>query len=214
MNQEKIMAKQIEGVYEKLFQCAKKEFLEKGFKDASLRVIAQEAGTSTGSIYTRFNDKEGLFDAIVNPVVEEMKERFFTVLDNFEQVDDSRKEELMPEYSCRGMQELLDFIYEHFDEFRLLLDASYGTRFQNFMDALIESEVSSTYRYMKVIGCESVTSGTVTEEFIHIVTSAYFTGMFEVVRHNMPKPDAEHYIGLLVKYHMAGFDTIFFPDKY
>lgn len=34
------MAKLKEGVYEKIIDCAKKEFLEKGFKDASLRVIA------------------------------------------------------------------------------------------------------------------------------------------------------------------------------
>lgn len=37
------MAKQIEGVYEKLFACATREFLEKGYKDASLREIAREA---------------------------------------------------------------------------------------------------------------------------------------------------------------------------
>ena len=46
------MAKQIEGVYEAVLKCAKKEFQDKGYKDASLRTIAQEAGTSTGSIYT------------------------------------------------------------------------------------------------------------------------------------------------------------------
>ena len=51
------MAKQIEGVYEAVLACAKKEFLEKGYTDASLRTIAQEAGTSTSSIYTRFKDK-------------------------------------------------------------------------------------------------------------------------------------------------------------
>ena len=44
------MAKQIEGVYEAVIACAKKEFLEKGYTDASLRTIAQEAGTSTSSI--------------------------------------------------------------------------------------------------------------------------------------------------------------------
>ena len=35
------MAKQIEGVYEAVLECAKKEFLEKGYKDASLRTIAR-----------------------------------------------------------------------------------------------------------------------------------------------------------------------------
>ena len=55
------MAKQKPGVYDRVLECAKEEFLSKGFLDASLRTIAQEAGTSTGSIYTRFGDKEGLF---------------------------------------------------------------------------------------------------------------------------------------------------------
>ena len=57
------MAKQKPGVYDRVLECAKDEFLSKGFLDASLRAIAQEAGTSTGSIYTRFGDKEGLFRA-------------------------------------------------------------------------------------------------------------------------------------------------------
>ena len=51
------MAKQIEGVYENVLRCARQEFLEKGFALASLRDIAKAAGTSTGSIYTRFTDK-------------------------------------------------------------------------------------------------------------------------------------------------------------
>ncbi len=53
------MAKQIEGVYERILECAKKEFLEKGYMDASLRTIAAEAETSTNSIYVRFKDKGG-----------------------------------------------------------------------------------------------------------------------------------------------------------
>ena len=55
------MAKQRPGVADKVLEYAKLEFLSKGFLEASLRTIAQEAGTSTGSIYTRFGDKEGLF---------------------------------------------------------------------------------------------------------------------------------------------------------
>ena len=59
------LAKQIEGVYEQILSCAMTEFLERGYTDASLRDIAAKAGTTTGSIYTRFGDKEGLFEAIV-----------------------------------------------------------------------------------------------------------------------------------------------------
>lgn len=55
------MAKQIEGVGERILACAKEKFLEKGYTDASLRTIAAAAETSTNSIYVRFGDKEGCF---------------------------------------------------------------------------------------------------------------------------------------------------------
>ena len=35
------MAKQRPGVYDRVLECAKEEFLSKGFLDASLRTIAQ-----------------------------------------------------------------------------------------------------------------------------------------------------------------------------
>lgn len=67
---------------------------------------------------------------------------------------------------------------------------------------------------MEVIGCESVKSGLVTEEFVHIVVTAYFNGMFEVVRHNMDKTSAVKYVRLLNRYHMQGFSTISMPQSF
>ena len=205
------MAKQIEGVYESVLACAKKEFLEKGYKDASLRVIAQAAGTSTGSIYTRFKDKAGLFDAIVGPAADQLKDMFVEIQENFHSLDDSTQEAEMGEYTSRHQMEMLEYIYDHFDEFRLLLDCSDGTRFSGFVDELVDIEVEYTYKYMEVINCESVKSGVVTEDFIHIIVTAYFNGMFEVVRHNMSRDDARKYIRLLNRYHMQGFSTVFNP---
>lgn len=206
------MAKQIEGVYESVLACAKKEFLEKGYKDASLRVIAQAAGTSTGSIYTRFKDKAGLFDAIVGPSADQLKDMFVEIQENFHSLDDSTQEAEMGEYTSRHQMEMLEYIYDHFDEFRLLLDCSDGTRFSGFVDELVDIEVEYTYKYMEVINCESVKSGVVTEDFIHIIVTAYFNGMFEVVRHNMSRDDARKYIRLLNRYHMQGFSTVFNPE--
>ncbi len=206
------MAKQIEGVYEAVLACAKKEFLEKGYKDASLRVIAQAAGTSTGSIYTRFKDKAGLFDAIVGPAADQLKDMFVEIQENFHSLDDSTQEAEMGEYTSRHQMEMLEYIYDHFDEFRLLLDCSDGTRFSSFVDELVDIEVEYTYKYMEVINCESVKSGVVTEDFIHIIVTAYFNGMFEVVRHNMSRDDARKYIRLLNRYHMQGFSTVFNPE--
>ena len=52
------MANRVEGVTEKLLECAMQEFLENGYNGASMRTIAENAGTTPRSIYTRYEDKE------------------------------------------------------------------------------------------------------------------------------------------------------------
>ena len=142
------MAKQIEGVYEAVLECAKREFLEKGYQDASLRNIAQEAKTSTGSIYTRFGDKEGLFRAIVEPAADELKKMFLEIQETFHQFDEDDQRHEMGQYTVKEMQRMLDFIYDHFDEFRILLEGAQGTRYACFVDELVDIEVDYTYKYM------------------------------------------------------------------
>ena len=76
------MAKQKAGVYDKVLEFAKEEFLSKGFLDASLRTIAQAAETSTGSIYTRFGDKEGLFNGLAESAFAPMHALAKEILDD------------------------------------------------------------------------------------------------------------------------------------
>ena len=52
------------------------------------------------------------------------------------------------------------------------------------------------------------------ELFVAMIGTAYFNGMFEVVRHDMSRAQAKKYIHMLEVYHFAGFDTIFHPEKY
>lgn len=207
------VAKQVEGVYERVLECAKEEFLKNGYKDASLRIIATNAKTTTGSIYTRFGDKEGLFTALVEPVVNETLQIFCHTQETFHSLDKETQRIAMPQYSSKGMDQLLDYMYMHFDTFKLLLDSSYGTKYHNFIDEMVRIEVEYTYQYMKVIDCESVKHGIVSEDFMHIITTSYFEGVFEVVRHNMKKDEAKKYINMLITYHMAGFETIFSPPS-
>ena len=42
--------KRVEGVTERLLEAARDEFLEKGYENASLRTIAERAGSSKGAI--------------------------------------------------------------------------------------------------------------------------------------------------------------------
>ena len=48
---------------ENIHRAAKAEFLEKGYKDASLRNIVKSVGMTTGAFYGYYKSKEELFEA-------------------------------------------------------------------------------------------------------------------------------------------------------
>lgn len=76
---------------------------------------------------------------------------------------------------------------------------------------MVRIEVEYTYKYMEAVGYPKQLGDATTETVLHIVTTAYFEGIFEVVRHGMSRKDAKKYINLLGRYHHTGFETIF-PD--
>ena len=104
------------------------------------------------------------------------------------------------------------FMYEHLQEFQLLVDGSYGTKFQNFVEHLVELETEYTVKYMETAGLDPQKESPITSEFSHIMNKALFESFFEVVRHNMPKDEALRYIDMLAKYHCAGWRVIYEKD--
>ena len=111
-----------------------------------------------------------------------------------------------------GMLRMVDDIYDHFEEFQILLDASHGTRYTDFVERLVDIETEYTYKYMEAVQIQNETSQLVTEDFIHIMTHAMIESVFEIVRHKMGKEQAYKYVDMLEKYHYGGWNTIFQYD--
>ena len=210
---EEQMTKPVEGVSEKILACAREEFLEKGYSDASLRTIAAKADVTTGSIYSRFGGKEGLFSAIVQPAADEFTDIFLRTQEEFHAVDEEKQAGLMDAYVTSGMEKMLDCMYDHFEEFQLLLDASYGTKFQNFCRA---SRRDRDGIYLQIHAgdpvperrCEGDSGGIHSHH-----DDRSFESAFEVVRHKMPREKAEDYVKMLEKYHYGGWNAIMNFDE-
>lgn len=66
------MRKKDEIAIDKILECAKQEFFEKGFEGSSMRTIAINAGYTTGMLYGRFADKDELFKAIVKDAADKL----------------------------------------------------------------------------------------------------------------------------------------------
>ena len=201
------LAKQIEGVYEQILSCAMTEFLEKGYTDASLRDIAAKAGTTTGSIYTRFGDKEGLFEA-VGTHYRYLTEKFKNALAEFYKLPEEKKPEHMGEISQNCMKEMLQYGLAHQKEFYLILCKSEGTRFSGMRDEFIEAEIKSTDDYLETLAKLGRPAPEISPHLKHIIVTAMFNGFFEMIIHNMPPKEAESYLRELHLFFEAGWAKI------
>lgn len=199
------MASRIEEFDEKILACAKEEFLEKGYTDASIRTIAQNAGVSTSTIYTRYSDKEGLFRFLVEPAANGLKELLRQSLNGFSSLTEREQNEKIMEYSDRGFEGVIAYIYEYFSEFKLLITRAPGNYYQNFLEGLVELDTGCTKKFLIQAGSKALAEGRITDGFLHVVSSAFYSGIFEVVIHDMPMEEAKKYINELRSFYGNGW---------
>lgn len=202
------MAKQREGVYERILQCAGKEFLEKGYSDASLRIIAQAANTSTGSIYTRFGDKKGLFDALTADAVKELMGWFQKSYQEYNDLPAREQNENAMISGEAKFEEFVDYLYDHLTEFRLILCCSGGTGYGDLVSQLVEMDTEFTYRFIETVGSDAVASGRLTESLMHMLSSSFYSGVFEPVIRGMDREEAHMHVRRLRRFFLCGWADI------
>ena len=198
------MANRIAGVTDKLIQCATDEFLLHGFQDASLRTIAEKAGTSTKSIYIRFKDKQGLFEAIIDGAITNFKDLYISSITDFEENHSDVTYTEMFEYSDNYIDKMIDCIYDNYNAFRLLICYSDRGVCADFINSVAEIETEETRRFIdRMQGTE------VSDELIHMLSTAYTSGLFEIVRHEMSRSDAKKHSSQLKEFFRVGWTNIF-----
>lgn len=125
---------------EKLLASAKQEFLEKGYQGASLRSICKNAGVTTGALYFFFQDKEDLFAAIVEPVLEKLKhmlqQHMRQELMELQQLPAAREDNMQDDMFAST--QIIHLLYANYDMFILLLTKSQGSRFETCIDQFVE----------------------------------------------------------------------------
>lgn len=189
-------------------ECAKQEFLEKGFAEASIRMIADKAGYSTGMLYGRFADKNALFRALVQEGADKLYRYFCSVQEEFASFPIERQKSEMHSYVDRKVDVMVDIIYDHFDAFKLIVCKSAGSSYEHYIDQMIEVETDNTVRFIEALRATGVQIRDIRADLNHMLASALFYGMFEVVAHEFPKEDAFVYIKQIQEFFNAGWDKL------
>lgn len=191
-----------------LLEAGKQEFLQKGFLAASMRSIAAGAGVTTGAIYRYYADKEALFDALVARPAQTLLEEYRRVQMEFAALPLEQKLNQLPEISDDGQMWMIGHIYDHFDAFKLIVCCSAGTQYEHYLETLTEIEVNASHVLIEGMLAAGMAVQPIDDELIHIVASALFNGMFETVRHDMPREKAVRHMCSLRDFYSAGWFKI------
>ncbi len=190
--------------HERVKQAIKDEFLEKGFKDASVRSIGARAGMTSAGLYRHYADKEAMFNAMVEPLIESMKawtarhtEKKYSLVDGGVSDD---------ELFCETFIDMIKkVILPRRDEFKLLMSRSNGTKYENFIHDYVEGiqkEFLEAIRYLKAKGRPTAEPG---EEELHMLLSAYLTACFEPIIHDHDDAKVIQYLNTVREFFMPGW---------
>lgn len=193
---------------EKILTAGKAEFLDKGFKSASLRNIVKIAGVTTGAFYGYFSGKEALFAALVEEHAKAIMNIFMSEQEDFVKLPKEVQAQHMGVESRSSLNEIVDYIYKHFDEFKLLVCKSEGTSYENFVHNMVEIEVEQTLEFIEVLKSQGKNVPDMEKPVCHMIVSGMFTGIFELIKHDMKKENAVKYVSQLQDFYIAGWSKI------
>ena len=176
----------------RLIECARREFLEKGFVKASLRKISSDAGLTTGAVYFFFSDKNGLFEGVVGEALIQL----MAVLDHHftEDIESDFAAYVHKDGDHDEFTEMLvNVIYDHYDEMTILLDRSAGSKYEDFVDVIINrldsSYISLAERYAAVMPGRRVN-----KKMLHWLTHVQINAFVHMMQHEKDKESALHFI--------------------
>ena len=178
----------------KILESAKKEFLEKGFVNASLRTIASNAGLTTGAMYRHFKDKDALFCALVDQAID-FTTQTVMLADSSHHLDlDNLVSKEHFEQERESTNELLNFIFDNFDTFTLLLTKSAGSTHEHFQEEICELYTKNCEETFNWMYDNHISSKKVDTMTVHFIASTVINAFVEIITHKMSKETAMQYI--------------------
>lgn len=125
-----------EETMEKLKKAALEEFYDNGYAKAGLRNICRKAGVTTGAMYFSFENKEALFRAILDPLVQSYEEILARCM-QLELADSSEG----PDIDVLMMQ----FVLKHRKEAIVIMEKAQGSCYEGFRSR-IENMMEQSFR--------------------------------------------------------------------
>jgi len=170
-------------------------FYVRGFEKASTRDIAKKVNISVSNLYKYFENKEAIFEAIVQDYYISYKNELSKFLshENEETFNEDRITLLT--------NSIFKSIKGQYKKFVILMNKSNGTKYSDFKNEVI-AKLEQHIR-------EGIKDSDKGEFIITIYARNFFYGIVEIADNYINDKWAYHNIYLLVKYHMTGISVLY-----
>ena len=202
------MSTKAEDTEKNILNTARKHFLKDGFSGASLRNIVKDAGLTTGAFYKYYPTKEALFDALTDPYIEHIYQIYDRVVEDFEKLSAKEQTSNMSDTSGDGMDQMIDYIYEHYDNFRLLLKCGDSGKFETFIHNMVDREMRSSLEYVKKMKEDGIEIPIVGESLMHMIYTGFCSSIFQIIEHDIDKETAKRNVHKLREFNTGGWERL------
>lgn len=188
--------------YESILKASRSEFIAKGFKDASMRVIAKNANVSLSNIYNYFKNKDEIFLAIVQPA----KNDIYTFIENQhneENFDINHVSSFAYQHEMIDMY--ISLIFRYKEEIRLMLFHSEGSSISNFRDTLTDYMTQVNDNHMKIVKRNYPHAKDISVFFVHTLSSWMVTVVGEIVTHKLSRNKVREFFIEYFRFEIAGW---------
>jgi AcrR family transcriptional regulator len=178
---------QKESVKERIFEAAQDIFYEKGYKDTTMREVAERAEIPVGLIYTYYKNKADILDAIVEPIFTHI-----STMMSFPCGDDSEADK-------KAIQNMLVKLLNFRKAMSIALYKSGGTKYENSRDEVIKMVAShiAAERPRFVDGYEDFHAT--------IIAVCYVESITQIIENYENNEWAERMIGFLINTFMPQY---------
>lgn len=197
-----------EGIKEKIIISARREFLKRGYTDASLRVIAEKEGLTKGAVYSYFENKDALFCEITAPAINFIESEF----QNDKSCYPSKtKDALSDSYEATilSFRTCAHAVLDNRESFKLLLFCSAGSSLYNYKERIIQLYAQNFHKLLSFFTKMECCEGVINEIFIHTLAATYVSFLEELVLHEPERKEADDYAAQMAIFVHSGIKKLY-----
>lgn len=201
------MQTQKQDIRKVILEVARAEFIEYGFKNASMRIIAKKSGVGLSNIYNYFKDKDEIYIEVLSPLLNTFNKILSEHNDNEHLSLEIFSSE---EYLQNQVDMFLNLIVSFKKELKLLLFQSYGSSLENFKDEFSDKHTDLGLKYIKKMKeIHPHINSNVSNFFIHTISSWWLSIIGEIATHDdLTNKDIKVFIAEYMDFATAGWKKI------